>query len=78
MSELEPRPTRWPLVAVVVIAAVSIMLFAGIQLISIGVVGEYLGRVFDEVKQRPNYVVAEIADFSPLSAVARDVPAAAR
>jgi len=57
---------------------VSIMLFAGIQLISIGVVGEYLGRVFDEVKQRPNYVVAEIADFSPLSAVARAVSEPAR
>jgi glycosyltransferase involved in cell wall biosynthesis len=50
---------------------VSIMLFAGMQLISIGIVGEYLSRVFDEVKQRPNYVVAEIADHSPLAAASR-------
>jgi len=36
---------------------VSLMLFAGIQLISLGVVGEYIGRVFEEVKARPLFVV---------------------
>jgi len=36
---------------------VSLMLFAGIQLISLGIVGEYIGRVFEEVKARPLYVV---------------------
>jgi polyisoprenyl-phosphate glycosyltransferase len=46
--------------------AVSIMFFAGIQLISIGVIGEYLSRVFDEVKQRPVYLVADELDHSPL------------
>jgi glycosyltransferase involved in cell wall biosynthesis len=38
---------------------VSIMFFAGIQLISLGVLGEYVSRVFQEVKARPLYVVAE-------------------
>jgi hypothetical protein len=38
---------------------VSITFFAGVQLISLGVVGEYLSRVFDEVKARPLFVVAE-------------------
>ena len=38
---------------------VAIMLFSGIQLLSIGVLGEYLGRIFNEVKQRPLYVIAE-------------------
>ncbi len=36
---------------------VSLMLFAGIQLVSLGVVGEYVGRVYEEVKARPLYVV---------------------
>ncbi|MFT3817190.1 MAG: glycosyltransferase family 2 protein [Rubrivivax sp.] len=36
---------------------VSLMLFAGIQLISLGIVGEYVARVYEEVKGRPLYVV---------------------
>jgi glycosyltransferase involved in cell wall biosynthesis len=46
--------------------AASVLLFAGIQLISIGVLGEYLGRVYDEVKARPTYLVARLDDYSPL------------
>ena len=38
---------------------VSLMGFAGIQLISLGVVGEYVGRIFEEVKRRPLYVVKQ-------------------
>src|SRR5918994_110661 len=38
---------------------VSIMFFSGIQLMSLGIVGEYVGRIFAEVKRRPLYVVAE-------------------
>jgi glycosyltransferase involved in cell wall biosynthesis len=41
---------------------VSIMFFAGVQLISLGVLGEYIGRVFAEVKGRPLYIVAETID----------------
>ncbi|WP_240757037.1 glycosyltransferase family 2 protein [Roseicella aquatilis] len=38
---------------------VSMMFFAGVQLMSLGIIGEYVGRVFAEVKGRPLYVVAE-------------------
>jgi glycosyltransferase involved in cell wall biosynthesis len=38
----------------------SIMFFSGVQLLFIGVLGEYLARVFDEVKARPNYIIARI------------------
>jgi polyisoprenyl-phosphate glycosyltransferase len=38
----------------------SIMFFSGVQLLFIGVLGEYLARVFDEVKRRPNYIVARV------------------
>jgi len=38
---------------------ISIMFLSGIQLVSLGVVGEYLGRVYEEVKARPLFLVAE-------------------
>jgi len=38
---------------------VSIAFFAGVQLISLGVLGEYIARIFNEVKGRPLYLVAE-------------------
>jgi len=38
----------------------SIMFFSGVQLLFIGVLGEYLARVFDEVKSRPNYIISRI------------------
>jgi glycosyltransferase involved in cell wall biosynthesis len=53
---------------------VSLMLFAGIQLISLGIVGEYVGRIFNEVKARPLFVVKRQAGLglsSPRSSLRR-------
>lgn len=42
---------------------VSVLFMSGIQLISLGVLGEYVGRIFTEVKGRPLYLVAERVGF---------------
>jgi glycosyltransferase involved in cell wall biosynthesis len=41
----------WPTVVV------SLMFFSGVQLLSIGILGEYVGRIFTEVKRRPIYLL---------------------
>jgi glycosyltransferase involved in cell wall biosynthesis len=38
---------------------ISVMFFAGVQLLSLGILGEYLGRVYEEVKGRPLFLVDE-------------------
>lgn len=40
--------------------AVMIAFFSGVQLLSIGLLGEYIGRIFNETKQRPLYLIDEV------------------
>jgi dolichol-phosphate mannosyltransferase len=42
---------------------VAILFLSGIQLFSIGIIGDYLGRVYDEVRDRPLYIVDYIVNF---------------
>ncbi|NET28547.1 glycosyltransferase family 2 protein [Okeania sp. SIO1I7] len=39
----------------------------GIQLLSLGIIGEYIGRIYDEVRQRPYYVIREKIGFEKIS-----------
>jgi len=52
LIEHHPVP-GWPTLAV------GMMFFAGIELLALGIIGEYVGNIFEEVKRRPNYLIAE-------------------
>jgi polyisoprenyl-phosphate glycosyltransferase len=43
----------------------SVLFLGGVQLICMGILGEYIGRVYEEVKQRPLYVVQELLGINP-------------
>lgn len=43
---------------------VAVLFMGGVQLVSLGIIGEYLGRIYTEVKRRPLYVVQERLGFA--------------
>jgi dolichol-phosphate mannosyltransferase len=52
-----PFPTGNPTIVILV------LLMGGIQLISIGILGEYIGRIYEEVRQRPRFIVDVACGF---------------
>ncbi|HYU60310.1 MAG TPA: glycosyltransferase family 2 protein [Solirubrobacterales bacterium] len=46
----------------------AVLMLGGIQLITLGVIGEYISRIYDEVKRRPLYVVRERLNVAPPAA----------
>jgi glycosyltransferase involved in cell wall biosynthesis len=56
-----PFPTGNPTIVIL------ISFFSGIQLLSLGIMGEYLGRVYEEVKRRPPYILESTLGFDDAS-----------
>lgn len=44
---------------------ISVLFLGGLQLLSLGIIGEYIGRIYDEVKRRPPWVIQASAGISP-------------
>jgi dolichol-phosphate mannosyltransferase len=45
-------------------AILTVILIGGVQIIMLGIIGEYIGRIFEEVKHRPLYLVENMKNIN--------------
>jgi dolichol-phosphate mannosyltransferase len=55
-------------------AVILLTLISGVQLISIGILGEYIGRIYDEVRMRPKFIVDRKIGFPSANEARNDPP----
>lgn len=57
---------------------IAVLFIGGIQLVCVGILGEYVGRIYNEIKKRPLYVVQEYCGFDGTSLIMSRSPVAIR